>query len=89
MDIFSGKKLTKIEAFKNNLRTKVLAGQIKNNFDALTFAYDEGHIAAQAAECLRDMKKNQEIAFDGTSPLITYSNVYTNYKKVEYIIKGK
>lgn len=38
--------------YKNqlNLRTKILAEEIKNNYDALHFVHDEGHIANHAAE---------------------------------------
>lgn len=89
LDIWAGKKLTKIEEFKENLRTKVLAGQIKNNFDALHFVHDEGHIGNHAADSLKEMKKNREITYDGTSPLVTYDNVYKNIKKMEYKILKK
>ena len=30
------------------------------------------------------MKKDGEITFDGTSPLVTYENVYKNNREVEY-----
>ena len=86
LDIFSSKKL---EGFKKNLRAKVLAKEIKNNFDALHFVHNEGHIGNHAAEILREMKKKGEISYDGTSPLVTYDNVYKNNKKVEYKIQKK
>jgi hypothetical protein len=35
------------------------------------------------------MKKDGEITYDGTSPLVTYDNVYRNNKKVEYKIFKK
>ncbi|HSZ84567.1 MAG TPA: three-Cys-motif partner protein TcmP [Puia sp.] len=89
LDIFGGRKLTKIEAFKQDVRTNVLIGKIKNNSDALNFVHKEGHIGNHAAECLKEMKKNGEIAFDGTSPLITYDNVYKAGKKMEYKIFNK
>lgn len=89
LDMFSGKNLTKIEEFQENLRAKVLSKEIKNNFDALHFVHDEGHIGNHAAECLRKMKKEGEITYDGTSPLVTYDNVYKNKKTVEYKILKK
>ena len=85
--MFSGKKLTKIEEFKENLRTKVLAKEITNNFDALEFVHDEGHIGKHASECLKKMKLKGEINYEGTSPLVTYENVYKKKKKIDYKIK--
>lgn len=84
LEMFSGQKLTKIEAFKNKMRLKVLEGDIQNNFDALQFVYDEGHIGSHAAECLKEMKKNGEITFEGISPLVTYENVHKKSKRVDY-----
>lgn len=87
LDLFSGKRLTKIEKFKENLRAKILAKEIKNNFDALHYAHDEGHIGKHASDCLKKMKKNNEVEYEGLSPLITYENVYKTKRKVEYKIK--
>ncbi len=90
-DLFSGKKLTKIESFKERLRKEVLAGEIGTNVEALKFVYEEGHIGKHAADCLREMKKACEITYDGVSPLVTYENVYnpTKRKIVEYVILKK
>lgn len=87
LDMFSDKRLTKIEEFKENLRTRVLAKEITNNFDVLEFVYDEGHIGKHASECLKKMKVNGEINYDGSSPLVTYENVYKLKKKMDYKIK--
>jgi hypothetical protein len=87
LDMFAGKKLTKIEKFKENVRAKILAGEIKNNFDALNFVHEEGHIGKHAAECLREMKRNGELYYEGTSPLVTYENVFKNNRIVHYLIK--
>lgn len=86
LDLFKGKKMTKIEEFKENVRLKVLGKQIKNNFDALQFAHDEGHIGSHASECLKEMKRKGEIDYEGLSPLVTYENVYKAKKKIEYKI---
>ncbi len=87
LDMFSNKRLTKIEGFKENLRAKVLAMEITNNFEALKFVYEEGHIGKHASECLKKMKSESEINYEGTSPLVTYENVYKMKKKIEYKIK--
>lgn len=86
LSIFGEKKLTKIEAFKEDVRTKILSGQIRNNFELLDFVYEQGHIGNHAAECLKEMKKSGEIDFEGASPLVTYENVYKKNKKVDYKI---
>lgn len=87
LDMFGDKKLTKIEEFKENVRIKVLSQKIKNNFDALHFVHDEGHIGKHASDCLREMKKKGDIYYEGISPLVTYDNVYKSKKKIEYKIK--
>jgi len=84
LNIFNERKLTKIEKFKENLKNQVKSQQIKNNFDALDFVHSEGHIGKHASDCLRQMKKNGEIDYDGISPLITYENVYKLEKKINY-----
>ena len=84
LDIFEGKKLTKIEKFKENVRTKVLAKELTNNFDLFNYVLEEGHIGNHASECLKGMKKAGEVQYDSSSPLLTYDNVYKNNKKIEY-----
>ncbi len=87
LDLFTDRKKTKIEKFKENLQAKILAKEIKNNFEALEFVHDEGHIGKHAADCLREMKKKEKIDYDGTSPLITYENVYKIKRRADYKIK--
>lgn len=84
MDLFGGKKLTKIEEFQSSVRSKVLSGEIKNNFELLDYAYNQGHIGNHASECLRNMKKKKEIDYESSSPLVTYENVYKIKKKITY-----
>ena len=64
-----------------------MSKEIKNNFDALHYAHDEGHIGKHGSDCLRQMKRNKEVEYEGLSPLITYENVYKSKRKVEYKIK--
>lgn len=85
-DLFSEPKLKKIEQFKENVRTKVLGKEITNNFELFNFAMEQGHIGSHAADCLKEMKKNGEVSFEGISPLVTYDNVYKNKKKIDYLI---
>ncbi|HEX5155341.1 MAG TPA: three-Cys-motif partner protein TcmP [Parafilimonas sp.] len=84
IDLFGNKRLTKIEQFKNSLRKKILLKEILNNKDALNFAHSEGHVGKHAADCLKEMKKNGEVNYDGISPLITYENVFKIKRLIEY-----
>lgn len=87
LDIFEGKKLTKIEQFQDAFKKKVLSGEIKNNAEALNYVYEEGHIGRHAADCLKALKKEGKINYDGSSPLVTYKNVYKIKKIINYKIK--
>jgi hypothetical protein len=86
--LFDKQPLTKKEAFKENLRNRVLAKEITDNFQAFDFVLEEGHLGRHAAEVLQEMKQKGEITFEGKSPLVTYDNVYGKTKrKVSYIVK--
>lgn len=85
-DLFFGKKLTKIEAFQNNVRQKILVGEITNNFQLYNYALEEGHLGKHAAEVLQEMKKKGEVSFEGRYPLVTYEQVYKAKRKLEYNI---
>lgn len=86
LDLFEGKKLNKIEKFKENVRAKILSKEITNNVGLFNYVLEEGHICTHASDCLRDMKKAGEVKFDGRSPLLTYDNVYKNNKIIDYIV---
>ena len=81
------KKPSKIETFQKNVRTKILAGEITNNLQLFDYTLAEGHIGKHAADELRKMKKNGEVFFEGTSPLVTYEKTHGKEKrKLEYNI---
>ncbi len=84
LDIFAGKKLTKIEKFKEDVKAKILNKEITSNFDLFNYVLAEGHIGNHAAECLKAMKRAGSVKYEGTSPLVTYDNVYKNNKRIEY-----
>lgn len=84
LSFFAEKKLTKIEEFQQNLRDKILKKEIKNNFELLDFVYNEGHICSHAADCLKAMKREKLVDYEGVSPLVTYDNVYKIKKKLDY-----
>jgi three-Cys-motif partner protein len=84
LDMFDGKRLTKIESFQYQLREKVLSKVIKNNQEAYYFALNEGHISSHAADELKKMKKEKLITFDSKSPLVTYEQVFRANRILEY-----
>lgn len=88
LNMFGENRLKKIEHFKQSVKNKVLSKEITNNFDLLNYVYDEGHIGNHASECLKELKKNSIITFEGISPLVTYDNVFKNKKKIQYKIIG-
>lgn len=89
IDLFSGKSLTKVEAFQARFREKVLNGSIIDNFSAFNFALDEAHIGTHAADELKKMKKEGLISYEGNSPLVTYENVYKSPRELKYKILNK
>ena len=83
LSLFGDKRLTKIESFQKLIKEKILSKEITNNIDLFPLVLEEGHIGKHAADCLRAMKKNGEITYESTSPLITYEN-YKDKKRLEY-----
>jgi len=79
--------LTKIEQFKENFKRKILLGEIKTNLEALKYVHEEGHIGKHASDCLRELKKEGKIYYEGASPLVTYENVYKIKRIIDYKIK--
>ena len=86
LNLLSESRLTKIESFQKLIKKKILSKEITNNLDLFPFILEEGHICKHAADCLRAMKKNGEITYDSTSPLITYEH-YRNKNRLEYNVK--
>ena len=84
VDLFEGKKMNKVESFQSLLRNEILRGKLTTNAEVLNFAYNESHIPKHAADILRQMKKEKKISYDGTSPLVTYENVYKLKKIIKY-----
>lgn len=82
LDLFEGKSLTKIERFQDRLRRKILNGCIRTNFDVYNFVLAEGHIPQHAVETIRKMKKDGEITYETSQPLVSYEKVYGNMKKI-------
>ncbi len=84
LDLFEGKRLTKIESFNENIRDKILKGIIKNNRQAYDFCLSQGHLGRHGAEVIREMKKEKLVDYDSRSPMVTYENVYDKRKIIMY-----
>jgi three-Cys-motif partner protein len=83
-DLFDGRKLSKVDAFKQIVRDKVLSGEIKTNLELLIFVYENGHIGKHADEVLKALKKERKINYQSNSPCVTYESAIKNKKKVFY-----
>jgi three-Cys-motif partner protein len=86
LDLFEGKKLTKIENFAYSLRNNILSGNIKTNKDAYTFTLEQGHIDAHASDEVKKMKKEGLINYMERTPLINYEQVVKNKRIINFEI---
>jgi three-Cys-motif partner protein len=89
LDLFEGKKLTKIENFACTLRNQILNGSIQTNKDAYLFTLKQGHISAHASNEVKKMKSEGLINFKEKSPLINYENVIKNERIISFEIIKK
>ncbi len=87
--LFGEQRLSKIEKFQKKIEEKVISLEINNNFELLNFVYEEGHIGAHAAYCLKKMKKRKMINYECSSPLINYDNVHKKKRLLEYKVLKK
>ncbi|MDR1341912.1 MAG: three-Cys-motif partner protein TcmP [Prevotellaceae bacterium] len=86
LDLFEGKKLTKIENFSCALRNSILNRTIKTNKDAYTFTLEQGHIDVHASDEVKKMKKEGLISYSERTPLINYDQVIKKKRIIEYKI---
>lgn len=90
LDIFRGKSLTKIEQFQQNLRDKILSGEITNNRETFDYVLSQGHISNHATKVVRELKQAKMITYDKKQPYISYEQTYGHNKQiVKYTIIRK
>ena len=89
LSLLEDRKLTKIEKFQSDVRELVLSRGIQNNFDLLEYTYGSGHIPKHAADCVKQLKKEGHLNFNGQSPLVTYDNVYKKKKRICFYVEEK
>jgi three-Cys-motif partner protein len=89
LSLFEGKKLTKIEAFQNRLKKKILSGDISNNLEAYIFTINSGHIPKHAIEIIRSMKSQNLIDYDSNSPGVNYEQAINKKKIIKFKVKNE
>ncbi|HTE31975.1 MAG TPA: three-Cys-motif partner protein TcmP [Chryseolinea sp.] len=87
LDIFEGRKMTKVETFKIELEELILSGSLKDNRELLIYTYEAGHLPTHSVEVMKRLKKNGKILYDGKTPAINYENVFKKKNIVEYKLK--
>lgn len=75
LDIFLGRRLTKIEAFNAALQDYVKKNRIVTNKEVFYYTLDAGHPRQQASKLLRELKKLKLIDYRGISPKIEYKYI--------------
>ena len=89
LELWGPQPIKKVDAFKRDLRDKILAEDIRNNREAFDYAIERGHIGTHAKEEIAEMKRKKLIAYEGTAPKVNYDAVYKNNEIVEYKIVKK
>ena len=89
LDMFVGKKMTKIEKFQNDLESLILSEKIINNKSALIHTYSCGHIPQHAVDVIKKMKKAGKLDYESRTPALNYENVFRNDNIVNYSLKKK
>lgn len=84
LDLFEGKKLSKIEQFQQDLSDSIMSGQITNNKDAYNYTIERGHLSAHADSVIRQMKKDGRITYGSKTPMCNYNQVYKNKVIINY-----
>lgn len=88
IDLFEGKKMTKIEKFQKGLTEKLLDGSLTNNSDVIIYTYANGHIPKHSEVIIKQLKKEGKLHYEGKSPLITYENVFRYDNIMHFNIKN-
>ena len=89
LELWGPQPIKKVDAFKRELREKILGGIIKNNREAFEYTIEKGHIGSHAKEEIAAMKKEKLITYNAKLPRVTYDAAIKNNEIVEYIIIRK
>lgn len=88
-DFWGPPEIKKVDAFKRDLRAKILAGEITNNKEAYIYTMQKGHIGTHAKEEVSLMKKEKLITYEGSWPKVNYAAAIKDNDIVEYKILKK
>lgn len=86
LDLFDGKRMTKIEKFQSDLETKLLNMKSVSSKSVLLYTYECGHIPLHAAAVLKRLKKQGKLHYNSKSPYLTYENVFRKGNIINYQI---
>lgn len=75
LDLFVGRRLSKIEVFNLSLQEYVKKNKIVNNKDIFYFTLAAGHPRQHAANLLRKLKSEKKVDYQGVSPKIDFKYV--------------
>jgi three-Cys-motif partner protein len=89
LDIFEGKKMTKIEKFQNELETKLLENSTISNKSVLIYTYENGHIPQHSSELIKKMKTENKLNYESRTPALNYENVFRKNNIITYTINKK
>ena len=89
LSLFDDQPLTKIGAFKKDLREHILNGTIKNNKDAYLYTLSKGHLDTHAKEEIMEMKRNGLISYPERLPKVNYAQVYDKESIVVFTVNTK
>lgn len=84
LDLFEGKKMTKIQKFQSDIKSKLLDGTINSNRSALLFTYDNGHIPQHSVIVIKSLKSSGILYYDGKTPALNYDNVFRQRNIISY-----
>ena len=89
LDIFEGKKMTKIEKFQSDLEAKILDGSLPNNKSTLIYTYENGHIPQHASSLIKKLKSENKLSYDSRTPALNYKKVFKDKNIINYTLKTK
>mgnify|MGYP002856468946 CR=1 FL=1 len=84
LDLFEGKRLTKVERFVDDIQAAILSGEISNNLHAYLFTLDRGFLPSHAQTAINTLKSQKKITFEGRTPAVNYKDAYKGEKIIEY-----
>jgi three-Cys-motif partner protein len=89
LDMFAGKKMTKIEKFQTDFEALILNRTVQNNKSALIHTYSCGHIPQHAVDVIKRLKQDGKLTYESRTPALNYDNVFRKENIVSYTLNKK